>query len=60
MAAGKGGAGYAIISGFDSEDHQDNLYYFFESSSRRKDILNEYVNFISLECKCNIQHVTAT
>lgn len=48
-AAGKGEQAYSDISGFDCEDHQVDLYYFFKGSSRRKGIFTEYLDFVGLE-----------
>ena len=42
LAAGKGGSAYPKVSGFDCEEHQVDLYYFFKGSSRRKGILTEF------------------
>lgn len=36
-------------SGFDCEDHQIYLYYFFKRRLKRKGILNKHVNSAALE-----------
>ena len=49
LAAGKGGQGYASVTGFDCEHHQVDLYYFFKRSTCRKGILAEFVEFVGAE-----------
>ena len=49
LAAGKGGEAYASVTKFDCEDHQVDLYYFFKRSTRRKGILQEYMDFVGCE-----------
>ena len=49
LAAGRGGKGYTSISGFDIEEHQVDLHYYFKNSTRRKGILAEYMDFVGLE-----------
>ena len=57
LAASKGGKAFAEVSGFDVEDHQIDLYYFFKGSSRRKGILLEYSDFVGLEWESIIRYV---
>ena len=49
LEAGKGGEHYASITKFDCEDHQVDLYYFFKRRTRRKSILQEYMDFVGCE-----------
>ena len=49
LAAGKGGAAFAAVAGFDMEQHQVDLYYYFKGSTRRKGILLEYMDFVGVE-----------
>ena len=53
LAAGRGGSTYSAVSGFDCQDHQVDLYYFFSGSTRRKVILTEYLEFVGLESVCS-------
>ena len=46
LAVGKGGEAYVSVTEFDCEDRQVDLYYFFKRSTRRKDILQEYMDFL--------------
>lgn len=57
LAAGKGGKAYASISGFNCEEHQVDLYYFFKGSSRRKGILVEYLEFVELDWDNFVRYV---
>ena len=43
------GRAYATATGFDVEDHQVDLYYYFKDSTRREGILAEYEDFVGLE-----------
>ena len=49
LAADNWGVGYASITGFDCEEHQVDLFYFFKRSTRRKGILAEYMEFVGIE-----------
>ena len=49
LAAGVGGQAYQGVTGFDMEDHQVDMYYFFKNSTRLKGILLEYLEFIGQE-----------
>ena len=49
LAAGKGGGAYAFVTKFDCEDHQVDSYYFCKRSTRRKGILQEYMDFVGCE-----------
>ena len=55
MAASRGGAAYAPYnthpSGFDMKQHQIDLFYYFKVSTRRKDILLEYMDFVGVETR---------
>ena len=57
LAAGKGGSAYSNVSGFDCEEHQVNLYYFFKDSSRWKSILTEFLDFTGLEWENFVRYV---
>ena len=49
FAASKGGAAYHKKTGFDIEEHQVHLCYFFKKSTRRKGILANYTEFVGGE-----------
>ena len=49
LAARRGGKAFANVTGFDIEEHQVDLYYYFNLSTRRKGILQEYMEFCDLE-----------
>ena len=49
LAAGAGGRAYEEVIGFDMEDHQVDMFYFFKNSTRRKGILLEYLDFMGQE-----------
>ena len=49
LAASKGGAPYHKKTGFDIEEHQVHLCYFFKKSTRRKGILANYTEFVGGE-----------
>ena len=57
MNATCGGKAYANISGFDMEEHQVDIYYYFKKSTRRKGILKEYVEFVGEEYDAIIRFV---
>ncbi len=57
LAAGKGVAAYASVSGFDIEDHQVDLYYYFKKSTHRKGILQEYLDFTDLQWENIVRYV---
>ena len=57
LAAGKGGLAYSDVSGFDCEDHQVDLYYFFKGSSRWKGILTKFLDFTGLEWENFVRYV---
>ena len=49
LAAAAGGRAFRSISGFNVEDHQVDLYYFFKGSTRRKGVLSEFLEFTGTE-----------
>ena len=49
LAGGRGGSADSAVSGFNCQDHQADLYYFFRGSTRCKGILTEYLEFVGLE-----------
>ena len=49
LAASKGGNAYHKKTGFDIEEHQVDLYYFFKKSTRRKGILANYTELVGCE-----------
>lgn len=49
LAAGRGGSAFTAASGFDMEQHQVDLYYYFKGSTRRKGILLEYMEFVGVD-----------
>ena len=51
LAAGKGDEAHVSITKFDCEDHQVDLYNFLKRSTRRKVILQEYMDFAGCECE---------
>ena len=51
LAAEKGGNAYGNISGFNMEDHQIDLYYYFKGSTRRKGVLADFVDFLAYNGK---------
>ena len=57
LAADRGDSAYSAVSGVDFQDHQVDLYYFFHSSTRRKGILTEYIEFVGLESQNIVQYV---
>ena len=48
-AASNGGSSYSRVSGFDMADHMVHLYYYFKSSTKRKEILLEFLKFLDME-----------
>ena len=44
-ASGKAGIAFTQITGFDVEDHCVDVFYWFDKSSKRKNILKEYYEF---------------
>ena len=44
-----GSEAYTSATKFDCDDHQVDLYYFFKRSTRRKGILQEYMDFVGCE-----------
>ena len=57
VAAGKRGSAYSNVSGFNCEEQQVDLYYFFKGCSRRKGILTEFLNFTGLEWEIFVRYV---
>ena len=57
LAADRGDSAYSAVAGVDCQDHQVDLYYFFYGSTRPKDILTEYVEFVGLESENIVQYV---
>ena len=57
LAAGKGGSPYSNIFGFDCEEYQVDIYYFFKGGSRLKGILTEFLDFTSLEWENFVRYV---
>ena len=49
IAACKGGQGCCSATGFDCEEHQIDLFYFFKNSTRKKGIVAEYLEFVGSE-----------
>ena len=49
LTVGAGGRAFQKVSNFDVGDHQADLYYYFEGSTRRKGILIEFLKFVGLE-----------
>ena len=49
IAASNRGSSYSRVSGFDMADHIVDLYYYFKSSTRRKEILLEFLKFLDIE-----------
>ena len=48
-ASGKAGSCFSEVMGFDVEDHCVDVFYWFDKSSKRKNILKEYYDFCDLE-----------
>ena len=40
---------HIAVSGLDMADHMVDLYYYFKSSTRRKEILLEFLRFLNME-----------
>ena len=57
LAAGAGGKAFAKEDSFEIDEHQVDLYYFFKSSSKRKGILVEYLNFVNLKWENMVRYV---
>ena len=57
-AAGKAGAEFALVTGFDVEDHCVDNYYWFDKSSKRKSILKEYYEFCDTSYQEVIQYIS--
>ena len=49
LAAASGGKAFKDKTGFNVEDHQVDIYYFFKGSTRRKGILTEYLESTGIE-----------
>ena len=49
IAASNGGSSYSRVSRLDMADHMVDLYYYFKSSTRRKEILLEFLRFLNME-----------
>lgn len=55
--ASKSASAYALKSGFDVEDFAVDLFYWFDKSTNRKGILNEFCDFHDIEYKKILKHV---
>ena len=49
LAAGAGGKAFDEECGFEIDEHQVDLYYFFKGSFKRKEISIESLSFVNLE-----------
>lgn len=49
LAASKGADAFSSVTGFDIEDHEVDIYYYFSKSTKRKGILLEFLDFVDLE-----------
>ena len=58
LAAATGGKAFKDKTGFNVEDHQVDIYYFFKGSTRRKGILIEYLEFTGIEWEIFTRYVS--
>ena len=49
LAAAKGADAFSSVTGFDIEDHEVDIYYYFSKSTKRKGVLLEFLGFVDLE-----------
>ena len=49
--AGKAAKEFTKVSGFDSEHHCVDLFFWFDKSTERKNTLKEYYEFCDSECE---------
>ena len=59
LAEGKCGEALGSIAKFDCEDHHVDFYYFFKRSTRRKSILQEYMELVGCEWE-NLTRLVST
>ena len=60
IAASNGGSSYNRVSGFDIADHMADLYYYFKSRTRRKEILLELLKFLDMKWEGLGKYVTTS
>lgn len=58
IAASKGNDAYVRTTGFNAEDLAIDLYYWFEKSTKRKGVLNDFYGFCDMEYSNLIRHVS--
>ena len=56
--ASKGVGAYSSVTGFDVEDHEVDVYYYFNKSTERKGVLLEFLDFVDLEWEEIIRYVS--
>ena len=58
LAASKGADAFSSETGFDIEDHEVDIYYYFRKSTKRKGVLLEFLDFVDLEWGEIIRYVS--
>ena len=58
LAAAKGADAFSSITGFDIEDHEVDIYYYFSKSTKRKGVLLDFLDFVDLEWGEIIRYVS--
>ena len=58
LAAAKGADAFSSVTGFDIDDHEVDIYYYFSKSTKRKGVLLEFLDFVDLEWGENIRYVS--
>ena len=49
---------FSAVTGFDVDDFCMDCYYFFEKSSKRKDVLSEFCEFADVEYREILKHIS--
>ncbi len=57
-AAQKGAEKFSILSGFDVEEFTVDLFYWFDKSTKRKNLLQEYCQFCDHSYRAVVKHVS--
>ena len=58
LAAAKGADASSCVTGFDIEDHEVDIYYYFSKRTKRKGVLLEFLDFVDLEWGEIIRYVS--
>ena len=57
-AAQKGADDFSTVSGFDAEEFVVDLFYWFDKSTKRKNLMKEYCQFCDHEYHAVVKHVS--